>query len=119
MVDSSSYLDVLAQLTPRQDRIEDALVAALASGATRSTLRDLVHEFTDFQRLQGIAPERIIASLKSLVRRAAPRMPAREDSLAGDSPEERLTLIAHWCSARCHRSDLAGRRELGEDLAPT
>jgi hypothetical protein len=119
MVDSSSYLDVLTQLTPRQDRIEDALVRALASGATRSTLREIVHEYTDLQRLQGIAPEQIVASLTLLVRRAAPRMRAHEDSLAGDSPEERSMLIVRWCSARCYRLDLAGRSEGGEGLAPT
>jgi len=119
MVDSSSYLDVLSQLTPRQDRIEDALVGALASGATRSTLREIVHAYTDLQRLQGFSPERIILSLKSLVRRAAPRMPAYADSLAGDSPEDRLTLIVRWCSVRCYRSDRGGPPERGERLAPT
>jgi hypothetical protein len=117
MVDSSSYLDVLAQLTPRQDRIEDALVRALASGATRSRLRDIVHEYTDLQRLQGIAPEQIIASLKSLVRRAAPRMRVHEDSLAGDSPEERSMLITRWCSVRCYRGDTTDAHAFGEDGA--
>ena len=119
MVDSSSYLEILGQLTPRQDRIEDALVRALASGATRSQLRDLVHQYTDLLCLQGIAPERTIAALKSLVRRVAPRMPAREHSLAGDSPEDRLTLIVGWCSARCYRADLAAPRDHGEEHART
>lgn len=116
MVDSSSYLGALAQLTPRQDRIEDALVRALVSRATRSHLREIVHEYTDLQRLQGIAPERIIASLKSLVRRAAPKMPASEDSLVGDSAEDRITLIVRWCSIRCAGSAVARPRESGEDF---
>src|SRR5215212_1674127 len=106
MVDSSSYLDAPAQLTPRQDRIEGALVRALVSGATRSELRDIVHEYADLLRLQGSPPERTIASLRALVRRAAPRMPFRADSVACDSPEDRLNLIVRWCSAWLNGADV-------------
>src|SRR5215212_10702153 len=116
MVDSSSYLDALAQLTPRQDRIEGALVQALVSRATRSELRELVHQYADLLRLQGSSPERTIASLRALVRRTAPRMPFREDSVACDSPEDRLNLIVHWCSARLNGAEVAEprQREKGE-----
>jgi len=110
MVDSFSYLDALAQLTPRQDRIEGALVRALVSGATRSELRDIVHQYVDLLRLQGTPPERTIALLRAIVRRAAPRMPFREDSVACDSPEDRMSLIVRWCSARLDGADVSEPR---------
>lgn len=117
MVDSFSYLDVQTQLTPRQDRIEEALVRGLVAGATRSELRDLVHQYSDLLRIQGVSPDRTIASLKSVARRAVPRMQARENSIAGDSAEELLTLIVRWCSARLYRADGTESRGRGDETA--
>ena len=117
MVDSFSYLEIPGQLTPRQDRIEEALVRGLVAGATRSALRDLVHQYSDLLRIQGVSPDRTISSLKSVARRAVPRMQARENSIAGDSAEELMTLIVRWCSARLFRADGTESHGRGEDTA--
>jgi hypothetical protein len=117
MVDSFSYLDVHTQLTPRQDRIEEALVRGLVARATRSELRNLVHQYCDLLRIQGVPAERTLALLKSVARRAVPRMQSREDSIAGDSAEELMTLIARWCSARLFRTDGSESRDREDDSA--
>jgi hypothetical protein len=117
MVDSYSYLDVHTQLTPRQDRIEEALVRGLVAGATRSELRDLVHQFSDLLRIQGVSADRTVASLKAVARRAVPRMQARESSIAGDSAAELMTLIVRWCSARLYRADGIESHGQGDETA--
>jgi hypothetical protein len=117
MVDSFSFLNVQTQLTPRQDRIEEALVRGLVAGATRSELRNLVHQYCDLLRIQGVAPERTVSSLKSVARRAVPRMQARDDSIAGDSAEELMTLIVRWCSARLYRADGSESRAREDESA--
>jgi hypothetical protein len=117
MVDSSPYLEAHTQLTPRQDRIEEALVRGLVAGATRSELRNIVHQYCDLLRIQGVSPERTLTSLQSVARRAVPRMQSRENSIAGDSAEELMTLIARWCSARLYRAD-RGEARGREDETP-
>jgi hypothetical protein len=105
MSDSPSYLDVLTQLTPRQDRLEGALVRALVAGAPRSALREIVRAYADLLSMQGVPPEQTIASLQAVARRARPRMRERDESIAGDSADDRMTLIVHWCTARLYRAD--------------
>lgn len=97
MPDSSSDLESVTPLTPRQDRLEAALVRALVAGATRSELRDIVREYADLLTLQGESPDRTLASVRTLVRRALPRMHERDASLAGDSGADRQALIERWC----------------------
>jgi hypothetical protein len=102
--DSSSYLDALSQLTPRQDRLEGALIRALVSGAPRSELREIVREYADLLSMQGVSTERTIASLQSVARRARPRMRERDESIAGDSADDRMALIVRWCASWLDRA---------------
>ncbi|HEX7981449.1 MAG TPA: hypothetical protein VF461_22755 [Gemmatimonadaceae bacterium] len=103
MSDSPADLDVLAQLTPRQDRLEGALVRALVAGAPRSEVREIVREYADLLTMQGVSPDQTIATLQSVARRARPRMHERDASIAGDSADDRLALIARWCTAWIYR----------------
>ena len=103
MSDSPNYLDVLSQLTPRQDRLEGALVRALVAGAPRSEVREIVREYADLLTMQGVAPEQTISRLQAVVRRARPRMRERDASIAGDSADDRMALIARWCTAWVYR----------------
>lgn len=105
MSDRLSYTDVLVQLTPRQDRIEDALVRILSAGGTRSELRDVVHQYADLLRLQGVSADRAIGSLKAVVHRALPKMWARNDSTAGDSAADFTAMSARWCAERFQQAD--------------
>jgi hypothetical protein len=34
-------------------------------------------------------------------------MRERDASIAGDSADDRMVLIVHWCTARLHRADSA------------
>ena len=103
MPESPSYLDVLSQLTPRQDRLEGALVRALVAGAPRSEVREIVREYADLLTMQGVAPEQTISTLQAVARRARPRMRERDESIAGDSADDRMALIARWCSEWARR----------------
>jgi hypothetical protein len=101
-----TYQDELASsekpLTPRQDRIEAALDRVLRARGTRTELRELVYQYADLARVQGIAPERALAAVKRIVERASL---AVHGSAAGDSAAERLALVVRWCTARYYRAD--------------
>lgn len=92
-------------LTPRQDRIEAAIQRVLRAGGTRSELRELVHQFADLARLQGIPPERAIARVEEVAARAADVMVPRAVVAVGDSASDRLAMIVQWCTARYFRAD--------------
>src|SRR5689334_13145367 len=104
MSDLPSYLDAISPLTPRQDRLEGALVRALVAGAPRSEVREIVREYADLLTMQGVAPERTISALQAVARRARPRMRERDASIAGDSADDRLAMIARWCTAWVYRA---------------
>ena len=103
MSDSPNYLDVLSQLTPRQDRLEGALVRALVAGAPRSEVREIVREYADLLTMQGVSPDQTISTLQTVARRARPRMRERDESIAGDSADDRMAMIARWCTAWVYR----------------
>jgi len=93
------------QLTPRQDRIERAIVEALRSGATRSELRKQVRDLAQLLRLQGYVPERAAALISALGHRAAPMMPSFGSSAVGDAPADRMGMMLRWCAAEFSHSD--------------
>lgn len=93
------------ELTPRQDRIERAIVDALRSGATRSELRDQVRDLAQLLRMQGHAPERASALVSDLGQRAAPLMPTYDTAAAGEAPGDRISMMLRWCAAEFSRSD--------------
>lgn len=101
----SSFDRVPQGLTPRQDRLENAIVAALRSGATRSALREHVSSLAQLLRMQGHSPESATSLIESLARRAAPLMPSRDASVAGDAPADRLGMMLRWCASEFARSD--------------
>jgi hypothetical protein len=89
-------------LTPRQDRIEASIDRVLRAGGTRTELRELVYQYADLARVQGIAPERTLVAVKRIVERAHL---AISGNAAGDSAAERLALVMRWCTARYYRAD--------------
>ena len=46
---------------------------------------------------------RVASKLAVVARRARPRMRERDESIAGDSADDRLAMIARWCSAWVYR----------------
>lgn len=97
--------DSVPLLTPRQDRIERALARVLLSGGTRSELRDVVYDFADLLRLQGVPPERAIAAVKGVAQKAMYAMPTSGIPSVGDSPTDRMAMIVRWCTARFYRGE--------------
>jgi hypothetical protein len=89
-------------LTPRQDRIEAALLRTLRANGTRSELRASVYELVDLLRIQGMSFQRALDAVKAVAARAGVAMLA-DDGAAGDSLADRMVLIANWCSARYGR----------------
>jgi predicted ArsR family transcriptional regulator len=100
-----SFGGVTQQLTPRQDRIERAIIDALRSRATRSELREQVRDLAQLLRMQGHAPERASALVSDLGQRAAPLMPTDESAAVGDAPTDRINMMLRWCAAEFTRSD--------------
>jgi hypothetical protein len=92
-------------LTPRQDRIEKAILAALRNGAPRSALRDEVRSLAQLLRMQGHSAERAAAIIGTLGQRAAPLMPHFDASAAGDALADRLGMMLRWSAAEFSRSD--------------
>lgn len=92
-------------LTPRQDRLEAAIIGALRAGGTRSSLRVLVEEFADHSRLRGTSEDAALVSLKTLAVRAGPELAARGDAVVGESIVDRITMMARWLRARYVRAD--------------
>lgn len=95
----------IRQLTPRQDRIEAAIIAAVRSGGTRSTLRVLVEEFADHARIRGTPEDDALRALKALAVRAGPAATGRGDAVVGESLPDRITMMARWLRARYQRAD--------------
>lgn len=89
-------------LTPRQDRLEAAIDRVLRKGGTRSELRDLVYQFADMTRIQGIPPERAISRMKAIAQRSAAGF---DSSTVGDSAADRMGMIVRWCTQRYYRAD--------------
>lgn len=102
MSDQEGLANAMPVLTPRQDRLEAAIVRVLRAGGTRSELRELVQQYADAARAQQIPPERAIATVKALAQRAAL---ASEGTAAGDSAPERVAMMIRWCTARYYRAD--------------
>lgn len=92
-------------LTPRQDRLEGSIVAVLSTHGTRSELRELVHELTDFLRMQGATLERTISVISALGARAIPAMSSYAERVVGDSAGDRIAMMIRWCTARFNRAD--------------
>lgn len=92
-------------LTPRQDRIEASVERVLRNGGTRSELRELVEQFADLARLQGLPPERAVSRIKAVAMRAAMAMAHEPDPPVGDSPSDRIAMIVRWCASRYYRAD--------------
>jgi hypothetical protein len=103
-LDLSSARPAFQLLTPKQDRVEAALVEALRTHGTRSELRAIVYELVDLFRLQGIPAPAAVATVKSVAARAGGSM-RTEGAAVGDSLADRMTLIARWCAARYERGD--------------
>ena len=100
-----SFGQAAQELTPRQDRIERAIMDALRSGATRSELREQVRDLAQLLRMQGHAPDRASALLSALGQRAAPLMPTYDNAAAGDAPADRINMMLRWSAAEFSRSD--------------
>jgi hypothetical protein len=62
-----------------------------------------VREYADFLTMQGVSPEQTISHLQAVARRARPRMHERDESIAGDSADDRMALIVRWCTAWIYR----------------
>lgn len=92
--------------SPRQERMERAILEALRSRGTRSELRGRVIEFTDYLRLRGVPADGAVSSVRALGMRATPFMNADDLLVAvGDSATDRMAMMVRWCSARYHRAD--------------
>ena len=94
-----------AALTPRQDRLEAAIVAALRANGTRSELRELVDRLSDLFRMTSVPLEHAIGAVRALGIRAAPDMLAQGSTVVGESPDDRMLMMVRWCSLRYLRGD--------------
>ena len=92
-------------LTPRQDRLERAIVDVLHRGGTRSALREQVVQFVDHLRMQGIGVERTTTLVRALGQRAMPLLNASDEPAVGDAPADRIAMMVRWCVARHERGD--------------
>lgn len=94
-----------APLSTRQHRIQAAIEMVLRAGGTRSELRDLVYQFADFSRIQGLPVEHATQLVSELGERAAPHIAARGFTAVGDSVADRVAMMARWCELRYKRAD--------------
>lgn len=93
-------------LTPRQDRIEQTLARLLRRRATRSELREVVYQYADLHRLQGMAPERAVGALQAVVRAALAvqrPQPVGEEQEPASLPADLMSMIVRWHATRFHR----------------
>jgi hypothetical protein len=102
MSDQESLASASRPLTPRQDRIEAAIDRVLRARGTRSELRELVYQFADLARVQGIPPERAISTMKAIAQRSTMVL---DEPAVGDSAADRTAMIVRWCMARYYRAD--------------
>jgi hypothetical protein len=105
MSDQEVNASTVRPLTPRQDRLEAAIERVLRAGGTRSELRELVEQFADLARVQGMPSERAISVLKGVASRALANAAIPIAPPVGDSPTDRLAMIVRWCAARYYRAD--------------
>jgi hypothetical protein len=105
MNDTELFSVPIPVLTPRQDRIEASIERVLRTGGTRSELRDLVEQFADLARLQGLPPERTVSRLKSVAMRATLAKAQDGEPAVGDAPSDRIAMIVRWCASRYYRAD--------------
>lgn len=91
-------------LTPRQDRLEAALLRVLRTNGTRSELRAIVYELVDHYRLQGMPLHQTADEIKRAAARAASSVSTNATAV-GDSLADRMMLIARWCAVRYGRAD--------------
>lgn len=103
-LDSVSPFVPLPLLTPRQNRLEGAIVRALLARGTRSELRGAVHQLVDLFRLQGIALEEGVEHIRAVAMRATMMM-ADTSTSVGDTPAERVASIVQWARQRYGRCD--------------
>ena len=92
-------------LTPRQDRLEQAIMQVLRAGGTRSSLRDHVLQLGDHLRMQGVSVDRATSLMRALGHRATPFMVMDPNPAVGDSPADRIAKMVRWCAARYTRAD--------------
>ena len=107
MTELQPQADGPAVLTPRKDRIEQALARLLTRDATRSELREVVYQYADFHRIQGLAPDVAVSALRLIARRSlSTRRPA---SLHGDidSAEVTVAMMTRWYERRYYRRELS------------
>jgi hypothetical protein len=104
MTELHPQADGPAILTPRKDRIEQRLTNLLARHATRSELREVVYQYADLHRLQGIAPEHAQVTLKLIVRRAEPARTIHRDEDPGTT-DETMAMLLRWYASRYYRSE--------------
>lgn len=91
--------DLPETLTPRKDRIEQALTRLLSRHATRSELREVVYRYADLHRVQGTPPDVAVATLRSVVLQALPA----DGSYGGDtsmSVGDVVSMIVRWHTRR-------------------
>ena len=93
-----------ARLTPRQDRLQAAIVEVLRTSGTRSELRELVGLFADHMQMQEIPLDRATGVLEKLGARATPFMNRFGSPAVGDSPADRIAMMVRWCAER-YRAD--------------
>jgi hypothetical protein len=101
MTELQPQTDGPAILTPRKDRIEKTLARLLARDATRSELREVVYQYADLHRIQGMAPELAVSALELIVRRATPsaRRPTDLDVDAG-AVGDTTSMVIRWYRRR-------------------
>ena len=92
-------------LTPRQDRLEHAIVEVLRAGGTRSALRDHVVQLGDHLRMQGVSLDGATRLVHALGHRATSLMSLDPNPAVGDSPADRMAMMLRWCAARYSHAD--------------
>ncbi|MEO8560900.1 MAG: hypothetical protein ABI601_02420 [bacterium] len=107
MTELQPQTDGPALLTPRKDRIEQTLARLLARDATRSELREVVYQYADLHRIQGMEPELAVTSLKLIVRRAASARRATALTDDVDTADETMAMMIRWYSRRYNRTGMS------------
>ena len=92
------------ELTPRQDRLESAIVVALQTRSTRSELRSAVTQLVDLFRLQHVPAETGVLRIRSIAVRASAAL-AQSDPAAGDAAAEQVGMVVRWATDRYWRRD--------------
>lgn len=92
-------------LTPRQDRLEAAILHGIRTRTTRSELRESVQHLVDLFRLQGVPAEDGVNRVQVLAARATMDSGQGQQDAAGDTPAERMALVVQWARRRYGRAD--------------